>query len=132
MTASEVLARFAAELRLDRPILPQEFDAPDAIVRGLAERVRVTHDPALDAVYPARWPHKITVTMRTGERVLLQSDQPPAADRAQVRAKFRALAAPLLSAANAEAIISAVDDLEHMPDVHLLLRLLRCGLEKAA
>ena len=122
----------AALALLDHPILPQEFDAPDATVRALAERVRVTHDPALDADYPARWPHKISVTMRNGERVLLLSDQPPAADRAQVRAKFRALAAPVLGAANTEEIISAIDDLERIPDLQPLLRLLRCEFAKAA
>jgi 2-methylcitrate dehydratase PrpD len=101
-------------------------------VRALAERVHVRYDPALDAAYPARWPHRIIVSMETGERVLLESDRPPAADRAQIRAKFRALAAPIFGSANADAVIGVVDDLERLPDVQPLLRLLRRGLAEAA
>jgi 2-methylcitrate dehydratase PrpD len=122
----------AALALLDRPIVPREFDAPDATVRALAERVRVRHDPALDAAYPARWPHRILVSMENGERVLLESDQPPAADRAQIRAKFRALAAPVFGTANADTVIEIVDDLERLADAQPLLRLLRRGLAEAA
>ena len=122
----------AALALLDRPIVPQAFEAPDAIVRALAERVHVRHDPALDAAYPARWPHRIIVSMRSGERVMLESDQPPAADGTQIRAKFRALAAPILGTANADAVIGVVNDLERLHDVQPLLRLLRQGLAEAA
>ena len=122
----------AALALLDRPIVPDEFDAPDAIVRALAERVRVRHDPALDAAYPARWPHRIIVSMENGERLTLDSDQPPAADRAQIRVKFRALAVPVLGGSNADAIIGVVDDLERLPDVQPLARLLRHELAEAA
>jgi len=122
----------AALALLDRPIVPDEFDAPDAIVRALAERVRVRHDSALDAAYPARWPHRIIVSMENGERLTLDSDQPPAADRAQIRVKFRALAVPVLGGSNADAIIGVVDDLERLPDVQPLARLLRHELAEAA
>ena len=122
----------AALALLDRPIVPHEFEAPDAVVRALAERVRVRHDPTLDAAYPARWPHRIIVSMESGERVTLESDQPPAADRAQIRAKFRALAAPVLGIVNADAVIGVVDDLERLTDVQPLVRLLRHGLAEAA
>ena len=122
----------AALALLDRPIVPHAFEAPDAIVRALAERVQVRHDPALDAAYPARWPHRIIVSMHSGERVMLESDQPPAADSTQIRAKFRVLATPVLGTANADAVIGVVDDLERLHDVQPLLRLLRPGLAEAA
>lgn len=122
----------AALALLDRPILPRELEAPDAVVRALAARVRVRHDPALDAAYPARWPHRIIVSMETGERVVLEADQPAAADRAQIRGKFRALATPVLGAGNVDAIIGVIDDLERQSDVQPLLHLLRHGWAEAA
>ena len=122
----------AALALLDKAIVPNALEAPDAVVRALAERVRVRHDPALDAAYPARWPHRIIVSMQDGERVLLESDQPPAADGAQIRAKFRALATPVIGIANADAVVGVVNELERLPDVQPLLRLLRHGLAEAA
>ena len=122
----------AALALLDRAIVPHALEAPDAVVRALAERVHVRHDPTLDAAYPARWPHRIIVSMESGERVTLESEQPPAADSAQIRAKFRALAAPVFGTANADAVIAVVDDLERLPDVQPLLRLLRHALAEAA
>jgi len=118
--------QFAAALALfDRPILIRELEAPDAAVRALADRVKVRHDPELDAAYPARWPHRIVVTLDGGERVELYSDMPPAADAAQVRAKFRALASPVFGAERADAIIDAVAEIERLPDLQPLFRLLR-------
>jgi len=122
----------AALALLDRPILPRELEAPDATVRALAARVHVRHDPALDAAYPDRWPHRIIVSMQTGERVVLTSDYPPAADGALIRGKFRALATPVLGGVNVDAIIGVIHDLEHQPDVQALLRLLRHEWAEAA
>ena len=122
----------AALALLDRPLLPRELEAPDATVRALAARVHVRHDPALDAAYPTRWPHRIVVSMRTGERVVLTSDYPPAADGVLIRGKFRALATPVLGGANVDAIIGVIHDLEHQPDVQPLLRLLRHEWAEAA
>lgn len=122
----------AALALLDRPIVPHELEAPDAVVRALAERVRVRHDPALDGAYPATWPHRIIVTMDNDEQVLLEAGQPPAADSMQIRAKFRALAAPVFGATNADAIVALVDDLERRADMQPLFRLLRHRLAEAA
>src|SRR6185436_12277668 len=103
-----------------------------AAVRALAARVQVRHDAALDALYPAKWPHRIVVVLENGERVLLESSAPPAADRDQVRAKFRTLATPVVGAASADAIMAAVDDLERLADLSPLLRPLRLDWAAAA
>ena len=121
----------AALALLDRPIVPSELQSPDALVRALAARVHVRHDPAFDAVYPARWPHRIVVSLRSGERVVLHSDQPPAVDSAQIRVKFRTLAGPVFGAANADAIVAMVDDLERLSDAQQLVQLLRHEVEEA-
>jgi 2-methylcitrate dehydratase PrpD len=121
----------AALALLGRPIVPAAFEAPDAAVRALAARVRVRHDPALDATYPERWPHRIVVTLDDGSRVQLDSERPPAADTATVRAKFRALAAPVLGHVRAEAVIAAVDDLYRAADVQALCAQLRPVAERS-
>ena len=105
---------------------------PDPAVRTLCDRVRVRHDPALDAAYPARWTHRVTVTLRNGDRIELVSEHPPAADREQIRAKFLALAAPVLGAANAGALVALVDDLESLADIQPLVRPLQQDWRAAA
>jgi 2-methylcitrate dehydratase PrpD len=121
----------AALAILGRPIVPSELQSPDARVRALAARVHVRHDPALDALHPQRWPHRIVVSLRSGERVTLESDHPPAADVAQIRAKFRTLAIPAFGASSTDAIVAIVDDLERTADVQPLVRLLRPQLAEA-
>ncbi len=112
-----------------RPIVPNDLLAPDARVRALADRVRVRHDPALDSLYPAAWPHRIVVSLRSGERIELGSDRPPSPDSAQIRGKFRTLAAAVFGASRTDAIVAAVDELPRMTDVRTLVDLL--GLEHA-
>lgn len=121
----------AALAILARPIVPHELQAPDARVRALADRVHVRHDPALDSLHPAAWPHRIVVLLRGGKRIELASDQPPAADSAQIRAKFRALATPVFGAPRSEAIVAAVDELPRLADVHALADLLGVEHEEA-
>jgi 2-methylcitrate dehydratase PrpD len=122
----------AALALLGRPIVPADLARNDAAAWTLAERVRVRHDPALDALYPERWPHRIAVTLRDGRTLRLESDAPPAADAAQIRAKFIALATPVLGASRTEEVIEAVDGLERLPTVQPLLRLLQAAVRSAA
>jgi 2-methylcitrate dehydratase PrpD len=115
----------AALALLERPIMPRELQTPDPVVRDLAQRVRVRHDPALDAAYPAHWPHRIAVTMKTGEVIRLASDAPPPIDREALVAKFRALASPRFGSAGADAIIASIDGLEGLVDLEPLLQRLQ-------
>ncbi|MSP89206.1 MAG: hypothetical protein EXQ92_10415 [Alphaproteobacteria bacterium] len=122
----------AALALLGRPVLPRDLDAIDDTTRELAARVRVRHDPDLDAKLPRFWPHRITVSLRNGDRVVLDSDNPPAASSAEAQDKFRALASPVFGAERAKEIAAMVDRLETLPDLTPLLRLLRPGLAEAA
>ena len=122
----------AALALLRRPILPATYQALDKTARDLAARVSVRHDPSLDAAYPASWPHRITIELADGSRRVLVSDQPPAADHASARAKFRALAAPVLGSEQAENLAAIVDRLELLSDTRLLARLFRPELLHAA
>jgi 2-methylcitrate dehydratase PrpD len=122
----------AALALLRRPILPATYRALDGTARDLAARVSVRHDPSLDAQYPARWPHRLTVSLKDGSIRVLLSDQPPAADRAAARAKFLALASPVLGAERAGAVAAMVAVLEILPDTSGLTRLLRPNRASAA
>jgi 2-methylcitrate dehydratase PrpD len=114
----------AAMALLGKSMLPRDYDALDDQVVMLAGRVRVTHDPALDHEYPARWPHHIVVTLDNGARVTLDSAHPPHADAVLSRAKFRALAEPVLGAQATERIVALVQRLENLPDLRPLFDLL--------
>jgi 2-methylcitrate dehydratase PrpD len=123
----------AAALALfGRPILPETYLALDNGVRDLAARVRVRHDPSLDAAYPARWPHRITVDLADGSRRVLLSEQPPAATGAAVGEKFLALASPVLGRRRAAALTAATAALERLPEVRRLAALLAPACEQAA
>jgi 2-methylcitrate dehydratase PrpD len=122
----------AALALLRRPILPATYRALDRTARDLAARISVRHDPSLDAQYPARWPHRLTVSLKDGSTRTLVSDQPPAADRAAARTKFLALASPVLGEERAGAVAAMVAALETMPDTRGLARLLRPDLAEAA
>jgi 2-methylcitrate dehydratase PrpD len=122
----------AALALLRRPILPAAFRTLDASVRELAAKVRVRHDPSLDAAYPARWPHRMTITMSDGAPRILMSERPPAADHAATRDKFLALVSPVLGAGRADELAAMIAGLESLPDARALARLFRPDLAQAA
>jgi 2-methylcitrate dehydratase PrpD len=122
----------AALALLRRPILPATYHALDGAVRDLAAKIGVRHDPSLDAQYPARWPHRVTVEMTDGSIATLVSDRPPAADREAAREKLFALATPVLGEERAGELAAMVDALETLPDTRGLARLLRPALADAA
>jgi 2-methylcitrate dehydratase PrpD len=115
----------AAMALLGKEMVPADFETLADDVRALADRVHVRHDPLLDAEYPARWPHRVIVTLASGDRVTLESSGPPRADPAETRAKFRRLVTPVLGSQQADAIIASVALMELMPSLEPVLHLLR-------
>lgn len=96
----------------------------------LAARVRVTHDDALEAQYPAAWPHRMTVRLRDGRQLESISRNPPGGlgDRIPtpvVEDKFRANAQNVLGEASILALLQEVRDLEREPGVRGMTELLR-------
>jgi 2-methylcitrate dehydratase PrpD len=114
----------AALALLGKPILPRDLDVIGEPARALAAKVRVRHDPALDSLYPQRWPHRITISLRGGRQVKVESDNPPVANAAQAREKFLALAGPVLGPSRAANLVEVVERLETLPDLGPLLQLL--------
>lgn len=97
-------------------------------VIGLAARIRVVHDPELERLFPASWPHRVNVALRDGRNLEALSLNPPGGGddplpRSAVAAKFRANAAPVLGAAGAEELAAVVSKLELAPDLSVIARL---------
>jgi len=91
---------------------------------ALAKRVCVVFDPALQEAYPAKWVHRVIVTLNDGRRFDLRSDHPPGgADSPlaweQVVEKFGALAVPRLGEDAARRTVALVADLQE----HVILEL---------
>jgi 2-methylcitrate dehydratase PrpD len=102
--------------RLDETTMTAQTVASPA-VQDLARRVRVVHDPALDAGYPDGRPARVTVVLRDGTVRTAAGDRPRGdADRALDRAQMRAKAVRLLTGRFGDAghdVIAAVYALAH-------------------
>jgi 2-methylcitrate dehydratase PrpD len=85
-------------------------------------KVHVRADDALDSTYPAKRPARVTVTTTGGETVTRAVDEPlgsasnPLPDD-QLRAKFHALADPVIGETRARAVERQVWALETLPSV---------------
>jgi 2-methylcitrate dehydratase PrpD len=93
-----------------------------ADLHALSARVRVVHDPRLDAQYPACWPHRLSVSSKRHGILRAESDFPPGGPQdplgeEAVVAKFHALADPVLGSSLAAQVRTALWALESAPDV---------------
>lgn len=100
------------------------------VVRGLMGKVRIQHDPSLDAAYPARWPHRVEVRLSDGRMLNAESRNPPGDTDAPLGpevlvAKFRDLAEPVLGKVGAERLRGEISNLGETADVNALGPLLR-------
>ncbi len=98
-----------------------------AAIATLLDRTTVTVDPALSALYPERWPARVTLHLTNGETVTGSADYPRGnpenpASPATLEAKFRALVAPRYDAALADHLITTIRDLDRCPDIAALMR----------
>jgi 2-methylcitrate dehydratase PrpD len=97
---------------------------------ALRRRVHVSEDRAMSAVAPRLRPARVTVTLSDGRHSTKTCEshrgdfQQPFSE-AEIRAKFRELAATVLTADGAAAVEGAVDRCEDWPDLGELTRLLR-------
>lgn len=104
----------------------------DPLVRRLMARVHVRHDASLDDAAPARWPHRVRVSLTDGSVLEAESPNPPGAAGTPIapevlEAKFRDLAGPVLGTDAAERVRRAISNLAQTADVADLGRLLRVG-----
>jgi 2-methylcitrate dehydratase PrpD len=98
----------------------------DPIVRDLARRIELVPDAGAAHETPGFWPAEIVV--ECGGRHHAVRTRPHKGSPAnpftweEAREKFRRYTASILDAPRIEAIVGAVDGLEHMPDVSGLVR----------
>jgi 2-methylcitrate dehydratase PrpD len=103
---------------------PQRYEAPD-LVRFAAEQVVVVLDTELSgpqATVEVTLPNGTTVASRC---IDTRGSPENPLTTAQVEAKFRRYAAPVLPSAQIDAVVRAVADLEDQESVRNLMRLLR-------
>lgn len=115
----------AARVLLDGAIELADFDADrlaEPAARALTQRVRVSFDPLLQEAYPDEWPHRITVVLRDGTRLVTESRKPPGGERAVE--KFSKLAEPVLGKDRAHQVVDLVERLDQIADI----RELACAL----
>ncbi|MBC5810696.1 MAG: MmgE/PrpD family protein [Candidatus Eremiobacteraeota bacterium] len=123
----------AALALMDGRITLQSFDEArrtDPALRALSARVRVVHEPELEARYPAAWPHNVAVTLRDQRRFEAVSDRPPGGCDSplaweDVAEKFMQLAAPELGRTPAERVVGMIGRLHQGRDIGQLSQALR-------
>lgn len=105
----------------------------DPVIVALRQRVHIGEDPAMSAAVPRLKPARVTVTLTDGRRSTQACEshrgdfQHPFAE-GEIRAKFRELAATVLTREGAAEVERAVDRCEDWASVDELTRLLRrCG-----
>jgi 2-methylcitrate dehydratase PrpD len=97
----------------------------DAATRALMKNVAIAVDPALDAAFPAQRAARVTIEARDGRRethlqpTRIGDPDAPLSD-AQLEAKYRELATPVLGAARAEALLSRLWRLEALGSLDAL------------
>lgn len=117
-------------------VLTQAQFAPgrihDPLIRRVLDRTEVIADPALNALYPANFPARVTITMEDGqsftETVMLPKGDPgaPLSD-AELEDKFRGNCEPVLGAAQAARLRDATLRLAEGGPVEALSALLVPG-----
>lgn len=98
-------------------------------VVDLAGRVEIVTDPEMDELYPGRYANKVEIFLKDGQRFETRVDFARGSAEfpmgfAEIAAKFRSLAAPVLAADRAEVLIETVERLEQLDDIRELTRLL--------
>ena len=106
---------------------------PDAIqnqtARDLAKKVKVVEDPQLTAMMPDQRPSRVTLSLKDGTQLKAEAfvnkgdfEDPYSPD--DLLEKYYELATPVWGQDTAQKIYAAIADLDKMPDVNELTRLL--------
>ncbi|MDR1396925.1 MAG: MmgE/PrpD family protein [Desulfarculales bacterium] len=106
-----------------------EEAAQDPVVHALMQKVRGEEDPELEKVYPEKYPIRIIVTMKNGQKYESYIDYPVGdpenpIPHADLIAKFEYLTSVHKDKAKIKAIIDICEKLEDLNDINELARLL--------
>jgi 2-methylcitrate dehydratase PrpD len=115
---------------VDREVTQRQFQPErfgDPLVRRVLERTEVAVDPALDALYPEKFPARVVVEMEDGARHEAEVMYPKGDPRnplspAELDAKFQDNARGLVTGAEASTLAEAIRGLPRAPSVSDLAR----------
>jgi 2-methylcitrate dehydratase PrpD len=121
----------AARALLDGQLRLNDFgdaERADPRVRAVMARTTARIDPALDALYPAQFPARLTLTLQDGRRLTEEvlapkGDPENALTRAELEAKFRGMLLGTPYAGREERYLAEVWGLAERADLRGLLRL---------
>ncbi|UCC83649.1 MAG: MmgE/PrpD family protein [Gemmatimonadota bacterium] len=136
-TADHSLPYVIAAAIVDRQVTPAQFE-PDKImdpqIRAQLEKVEVTADPDIEAVFPELQRVVVTITTTGGDELSEQLDYPkgdprnPLTDQ-EIEEKFDALAAPVLSDGARTRIKDAVWKLDKLDSVTALMDMCKADVQ---
>lgn len=94
----------------------------DAEITKLMERVRVAVNPSFDAVYPGRWPARVTVRAADGTEFAAEAEYPRGdpenpLSASELELKFRELSVPVVGELVVERLTELVRGLEAVCDM---------------
>jgi 2-methylcitrate dehydratase len=136
-TADHSLPYVIAAAIVDRQVTPAQFE-PDKImdsrIRAQLEKVEVTADPDIEAVFPELQRVIVTITTSGDEELSEQLDYPkgdprnPLTDQ-EIEEKFDALAAPVLSDGARTRLKDAVWKLDKLDSVTALMEMCKADIQ---
>ncbi len=130
-TADHSIPYMVAAALIDGDVTAATFSAErlrDAKIHALMKTMSVREDPAYTAAYPAEWPCRIEIKMKSGEvkttetRYFKGHNKSPMSD-AEIEAKFRRLTSGLLTDAQITEILAKLWQLEAVGDIRDVLKL---------
>lgn len=103
---------------------PERIRNPEII--QMMQKIRIQSDPELSAVYPRKWPARVEIIKRSGERLIGAIEYPKGdpenpLSESEVVEKFKSLTRGLIADDWADTLCQRVLSLERTPDVSALL-----------
>jgi len=134
---SSVAAKYSIPYAIALAILKgkvwiEEFDQnmlKDERILALAKKVRVHLDEELDRLYDSKWPALVKIELEDGNKYSSQVDWPkgepesPLTDE-EIKSKFVSTASTIIGKENAGRVVEMIDDLENLPKISTLMKLL--------
>jgi 2-methylcitrate dehydratase PrpD len=98
----------------------------DPAMIGMRAKIRIQSDPELSAMYPRKWPARVEILKRSGERLTGSAEHPKGdpenpLTESEVVAKFKSLTRGLISDDRADALCERALALDKIGDVSTLL-----------
>ncbi len=128
-TADHSLPYALAVGLIDGAVTPAQFDehrVSDPALRPVMDLIRIVPNTDFEARFPASQPSRVTITLRNGRTLSAQVDYPKGDPRnpmtgAEIEAKFRSLAEPVLGTTRVARLLALLNDLAEAPELESLI-----------